>query len=121
MDVRVLGVDIGSVSGRDNAFAWAAVDMPGRCVAEEGRDPEGVVQALVEALPLGGRVALALEAPMGVPVPASDAEDGWRDLGRARHGEGNRTWSAGAGRRSWPPGSRRQRALYPGWRVSFRA
>ncbi|MGW7202205.1 hypothetical protein [Streptomyces sp. NPDC054837] len=90
MRTRVVGVDVGSVAlGR---FAWAAVDVPSSTLAAQGSDPETAVLALAEGLASGGRAALVLEAPMAVPVPA-----GWQELGRARAGEGNRPWSAGAG------------------------
>jgi hypothetical protein len=95
MEARVVGVDVGSVAlGR---FAWAALDAPALSVAGQGADPESAVQALIPGLASGGRAALVLEAPMSVPVPASDRADGWEALGRARAGEGNRPWSAGAG------------------------
>ncbi|WLW57222.1 hypothetical protein [Streptomyces sp. YU58] len=95
MDARVVGVDVGSVAlGR---FAWAALDTPALSVAGQGSDPEGAVQSLVAGLGVGRRAALVLEAPMSVPVPATDRADGWTALGRARAGEGNRPWSAGAG------------------------
>lgn len=92
--MRVVGVDIGSVK-RSN-FAWALVDSPGRDVVSFGDDPEGTVQALARSLAEDGRAVLAVEAPTAVPVPASGS-DQWRWLGRARTGEGNRAWSAGAG------------------------
>ncbi|MGW7648763.1 hypothetical protein [Streptomyces bobili] len=95
MEARVVGVDIGSVArGR---FAWAAIDAPAPSLAGQGSDPETAVQTLAERLAAGGRAALVLEAPMSVPVPAADRADGWAALGRARTGEGNRAWSAGAG------------------------
>ena len=90
---RVVGVDVGSVR---SGFAWAAVDVPSGELSGAGRDPESAVQALEAALSEGRRAALILESPVAVPVPAAD-ENGWRDLGRARAGEGNRPWSAGAG------------------------
>ncbi|WP_411149196.1 hypothetical protein [Streptomyces sp. A30] len=95
MEARVVGVDIGSVAlGR---FAWAALDVPELSLAGQGSDPETAVQALNTYLTSGGRAALVLEAPMSVPVPSTDRADGWQALGRARSGEGNRPWSAGAG------------------------
>lgn len=95
MEARVVGVDVGSVTlGR---FAWAALDAPALRPAGQGVDPESAVQALIPCLASGGRAALVLEAPMSVPVPATDRADGWEALGRARTGEGNRPWSAGAG------------------------
>ena len=95
MRTRVVGVDVGSVAlGR---FAWAAIDLPGPSLSGQGTDPETAMTTLAAALGAGGRGALVLEAPMAVPVPPADRADAWRDLGRARSGEGNRPWSAGAG------------------------
>jgi hypothetical protein len=91
----VVGVDVGSVSS--GRFAWAAVDTPGLGVAGQGTDPESAVQALAGGLSSGGRAALVVEAPASVPVPATDQASAWVALGRARAGEGNRPWSAGAG------------------------
>jgi hypothetical protein len=61
-----------------------------------GTDPETAVSALAPGLLSGARAALLLEAPMSVPVPDGQP-DAWRTLGKARNGEGNRPWSAGAG------------------------
>ncbi|MEY9908934.1 hypothetical protein ABIA35_005168 [Catenulispora sp. MAP12-49] len=93
-NMRVVGVDVGSV--KQSNFAWAVVDSPERAVVSCGDDPEGAVQALVQSLTEDSRAVLVVEAPMAVPVPAPDI-DGWQWLGRARTGEGNRAWSAGAG------------------------
>ena len=95
MSIRVVAVDIGSV-GPSSKFAWAAFDAPGRDLIADGTDPETAVSALASGLLAGARAALLLEAPMSVPVP--DGRPGaWRSLGKARKGEGNRPWSAGAG------------------------
>jgi hypothetical protein len=95
MGVRVVAVDIGSV-GQSSKFAWAAFDAPGRGLMAAGTDPETAVSALAPGLLSGARAALLLEAPM--PVPVLDGQpDAWRTLGKARHAEGNRPWSAGAG------------------------
>jgi hypothetical protein len=95
MHTRVVGVDVGSVPrGR---FAWAAVDTPARTLVAQGADPESAVRALAEGLKADGRAALVLEAPMAVPVPATDRDDEWRQLGRARAGDGDRAWSATPG------------------------
>lgn len=95
VSIRVVAVDIGSV-GQSSKFAWAAFDAPGRDLIAAGTDPETAVSALAPGLLAGARAALLLEAPMSVPVP--DGQPGaWRKLGKARDGEGNRPWSAGAG------------------------
>lgn len=90
-----MAVDIGSV-GSSSKFAWAAFDAPGRQVMAAGTDRETAVSALAPGLLAGAQAALLLEALMSVPVP--DGQHGaWRRLGKARDGEGNRPWSAGAG------------------------
>ncbi len=94
MPDRVIVADIGSVS-RPFKFAWAAVDLSHPEPVGCGDDPGNCVDALLDAIGSESRVALLLEAPMAVPVPS--AETGWSGLGRARAGEGNRAWSAGAG------------------------
>lgn len=91
----MVAVDIGSV-GPSPKFAWAAFDAPGRDLIAAGADPETAVSALAPGLLSGARAALLLEAPMSVPVPDGQS-DAWRTLGKARNGEGNRPWSAGAG------------------------
>jgi hypothetical protein len=89
--VRVVAVDVGSV-GPPSRFAWVALDVEGSEPAVGGVDPGSAVDAVVAGLAGGGQVAVLLESPMAIPVP-----DRWQGLGKARAGEGNRPWSAGAG------------------------
>jgi hypothetical protein len=91
--IRVVAVDIGSV-GPPSPFAWAAFEVPNLQPSCTGDDPETAVDALIAGVGQDHQAALLLEAPMAVPVPR---HDGWRGLGKARCGEGNRPWSAGAG------------------------
>jgi hypothetical protein len=77
-------------------IAWAAFDAPGRDLIKTGEDPDMAVSMLTPGLVAGAPAALLLEAPMAVPVPGSKP-DAWLGLGKARDGEGNRSWSAGAG------------------------
>lgn len=95
MRIRVVAVDVGSVK-RPSRFAWAAFDTPQRSAVAGGQDPESAVQAVLHGLRSGHRVALLFEAPVSIPVPPVQ-HDQWSLLGRARSGEGNRPWSAGAG------------------------
>ena len=89
--VLIVGVDIGSVR-RKGGFAWTTEDDK-----YHGQDdPLALARVLVTALDSGRQVAVALECPLSVPVP-SPAGNAWINLGRARVGEGNRSWSAGAG------------------------
>ena len=87
----ILGVDVGSVR-RKGGFSWSSADASVR--GED--DPSALGDVVVTALDSGHRVALAFEYPLSVPVP-DPSEGAWKDLGRARAGEGNRSWSAGAG------------------------
>jgi hypothetical protein len=95
MRTRVVAVDIGSVR-LPSKFARAAFDAPGRDAVDEGTDPQSVVSALVPGLLTGAQAALVLEAPMSVPVPGG-RPGAWHELGKARRGERDRPWSAGAG------------------------
>jgi hypothetical protein len=70
--------------------------LPRSRIFKTGDDPETAISMLAPDLMAGGQAALLLEAPMAVPVPGS-RPDAWRSLGKARDGEGNRPWSAGAG------------------------
>jgi len=87
----IIGLDVGSVR-RPGGFAWATADE-----TRHGQDdPSALGAAIFEALSIGRKVALAVECPLAVPVPEPSLVD-WIHLGRARSGEGNRSWSAGAG------------------------
>src|SRR5699024_7768647 len=77
-------------------FAWAAFDAPSQEVVADGSDPDTAVSSLLAGLAEGLQAALLVEAPMSVPVPAVRG-DCWHLLGKARDGEGNRSWSGGAG------------------------
>ena len=88
--MMVLGIDVGSVRRR-GGFAWSSADG----TLQGADDPAALGDEVVRALQREP-VALAVEAPLSVPVPTADREGG-RELGRARTGEQNRPWSAGAG------------------------
>src|SRR5205823_2592653 len=84
--------DIGSVpNGRFGWARWTAV-------AEQvdthrgGTEIAELVESLVADLRADRPVALGFECPLYLPVPAEPLL-----LGRARVGEANRSWSAGAG------------------------
>jgi hypothetical protein len=89
--IQIFGIDVGSVR-RKGGFSWSTADA-----SQRGQDdPSQLGDAVVSALESGRQVALAFECPLSVPVPG--VQDGaWQELGRARTGEGNRSWSAGAG------------------------
>jgi len=84
--------DIGSVpKGR---FGWARshADEAGIERHREGTEIVELVDAVAEDVTVGWAVALGFECPLFVPVPTQVL-----CLGKARRGDGNRSWSAGAG------------------------
>jgi hypothetical protein len=89
----VVAADVGSIRGK---FAWAAAMVPaGRPQSPAGgTTPIEMLPPIAAAIEDGLRVAVGWEAPMMLPVPDTES---WLELGRARIGEGNRSWSAGAG------------------------
>lgn len=90
----VYAADIGSIPGGN--FGWARVDaIAGTTIVERGGGTK--ITDLIDAIAgdLDGRqraVALGFECPLLVPVPL-DSDS----LGKARSGDGNRSWSAGPG------------------------
>jgi hypothetical protein len=90
-DFAVYCADIGSV--RTKKFGWAT-DAP-LAASENNFDTtsiDGLCSAVEHSLRRKQRVALGFETPLFIPVPA-----GSKELGRARKGEGDKPWSAGAG------------------------
>ena len=80
--------DIGSVkAGR---FGWYGVGPDGSPVP--GSRIEELASAVAEKITSGAKVALGFECPLYVPL-----RDDPMLLTKARTGEGNRSWSAGAG------------------------
>jgi len=80
--------DIGSVkAGR---FGWFGAGPDGRPVP--GSSIEDLAGAVAERIASGAKVALGFECPLYVPL-----RDDPMLLTKARAGEGNRSWSAGAG------------------------
>lgn len=84
--------DVGSI--RSGNFGWARADLPEGYVERHRGGPEIVelVDVIADDLSGGVPVALGFECPVFVPVPEEPVR-----LGMARAGEGNRSWSAGAG------------------------
>ncbi|MFX0199654.1 MAG: hypothetical protein ACFFCW_26320 [Candidatus Hodarchaeota archaeon] len=81
--------DVGSI--KTGRFGWAAALRPG-AELESGSDISALCSRVAYCLEHGQKVALGFECPLFVPVPRNP-----HDLTRARSGEGNRPWSAGAG------------------------
>jgi uracil-DNA glycosylase len=92
MDPVIYCADIGSVpKGR---FGWSRGEAAEGKIERHrgGTEIIDLVEAVGDDLTRGRPVALGFECPLFVPVP----EQALR-LGAARPGEGNRSWSAGAG------------------------
>lgn len=89
--VVVVCADVGSVllkkPDSQSKFGWWSSENEAR-----GHWPSELVEHVNLLLSRGRKVALGFECPLFVPLPECD-----RDLGRARHEEGNRPWSAAAG------------------------
>lgn len=82
--------DIGSV--KKGRFGWARVQLPRVEPPYQASSIRELVESLAHDLVEGVPVALGLECPLFVPIPADPTA-----LTSARRGEGNRPWSAGAG------------------------
>jgi len=76
--------DIGSVAAGN--FGWWSSD------GESGRELSTLAESIADALNDERPVALGFECPLFVPFAENELQ-----LTRARPGEGNRPWSAGAG------------------------
>ena len=90
MELAVYCVDIGSV--KKGNFAWAFSPHGYQGATNSGADIRKLCSAVVDDILAGRKVALGFECPLFVPV-----SDNPEDLTRARIGEGNRAWCAGAG------------------------
>lgn len=86
----IYACDVGSC--RRGNFAWARIGPEASALINHSPDIEELVSSLVQDLRAGLNIALGFEAPLFVPVPEDPNE-----IGRARTGEGNRPFSAGAG------------------------
>ena len=91
-ELDIYCADIGSVPNRRFGWARSAPDETAIERHRGGVEIVDLVEAVVADIAAGCPVALGFECPLFVPVP----EQALR-LGTARPGEGNRSWSAGAG------------------------
>jgi hypothetical protein len=89
----IYAVDVGStLNGRNGvAFAWAKVPLSGG-QPNTSIDPVELANSVASDLSSGRSVALGLEAPLFIPVPADVNR-----LSRGRENEGDRSWAAPAG------------------------
>lgn len=89
MRLSIYCADIGSVAR--NRFGWAARRAPDHAMTMSVSIAD-LVKEVAKDLSTGLSVALGFECPLFVPLPDDPVR-----LTRARAGEGNRPWSAGAG------------------------
>jgi hypothetical protein len=83
-DLHIAVVDIGKLSN----LGWV---IEGPSISKNGTDIDSCIEALATAMRVGP-LALGFEAPMFVPYGRERC-----DLDKARNGEGDRAFSAGAG------------------------
>ena len=89
--IVVFCADVGSV--KSGNFGWARTEVTSAAPAEHNHaSPSDLAAAVADELGEGRPVALGFECPLFLPVPENPLQ-----LGMARHGEGSRPWSAGAG------------------------
>ena len=79
--------DIGSITG--NKFGWASITN-GKL--KSGSSIESFAEEIATAINKGNKVSIGFECPLFVPVREKP-----ETVASARSGEGNRSWSAGAG------------------------
>ena len=87
------GMDAGSVPNGN--FSWVGSNAPD----EDSNDLAALACRITDDLKLGRKVTLGLECPLYWPCPVELAR-----LGTGRAGEGQRSWSAGAGATITPTG-----------------
>ena len=87
-NLSIFCADVGSIKA--NKFGWAGKYADGKVL--EGHDIEVFAYQIAEEIGLGNQVALGFECPMYVPMREIPEK-----VNSARNGEGNRSWSAGAG------------------------
>ncbi len=87
-DLWIFCADIGSV--KSGKFGWAGLSASGDAIS--GSRIEELAKEVSDLLNSGSKVALGFECPLYVPI--RNEPD---CLTKARKGEGNRPWSAGAG------------------------
>lgn len=90
-EILIVCADVGSVPACNFGF-YASNEC-------SGRKPSELAELIAGELSKDRRVALGFECPLFAPIP-----DNEQHLGKARVGEGNRPWSAGAGSGSMATG-----------------
>lgn len=90
MNLAVACADVGSIA--QGNFGWAICKPHEPLIAVERESIEALGNEVVRRLNAGEQIALGFECPLFVPITIEPEK-----LTKARIGEGNRTWCAGAG------------------------
>ncbi len=88
-NISIFCADVGSIKAKK--FGWAA-DTPDRNGIQLGTDIKLFAELISSAISDGCKVAIGFECPLFVPMRSDPIL-----VNSARKGEGNRSWSAGAG------------------------
>lgn len=88
LNLAIFCADVGSI--KQKKFGWAAVLSDGNEVS--GTKIEEFANEIAKQINNKTKVAIGFECPLFVPVRSDPVE-----VNSARKGEGNRSWSAGAG------------------------
>jgi hypothetical protein len=86
--LAIFCADVGSI--KQKRFGWAGTLPDGAAIS--GTNIEEFAAQVAKQLENKAKVALGFECPLFVPVRSNPVE-----VNSARKGEGNRSWSAGAG------------------------
>ena len=87
-NLAIFCADVGSI--RQKKFGWAAKLPNGKDAV--GSSIEEFAASIAGQIKINSKVAIGFECPLYVPV-----RDNPLEVNSARNGEGNRSWSAGAG------------------------
>ncbi len=88
-NISIFCADVGSIKAKK--FGWAA-DTPDQIGIQLGTDIELFAKLISSSISDGRKVAIGFECPLFVPMRNDPIL-----VNSARKGEGNRSWSAGAG------------------------
>ncbi|MBC8555999.1 hypothetical protein [Desulfobacula sp.] len=88
MNLAIFCADVGSI--KKNKFGWAAVLSDDEELS--GTDIREFAKEIVKQIEKNTKVAIGFECPLFVPVRSNPVF-----VNSVRNGEGNRSWSAGAG------------------------
>lgn len=87
-NLSIFCADVGSIKAKK--FGWAAKLSDGRNL--DGNNIEDFAQHIADEITRESKVAIGFECPLFVPMRSNP-----ENVNSARNGEGNRSWSAGAG------------------------